>query len=44
MNKQYENPIIEIIDFDSEDILTASGIIGGLLPGDNETDYNDFWE
>lgn len=41
MNKQYENPIIEIIEFDSENILTASGNIGGTQPGDKEI---DFWE
>lgn len=41
--KQYENPTIEIVEFNEENILTDSGILGGLLPGDNEEDYNDFW-
>lgn len=44
MTKQYENPTIVIVEFDTEDILTASGVIGGVLPGDNNEDYNDFWE
>lgn len=41
MKKQYENPIIEIVEFEQEDILTAS--FGGSMPGDNEVDYGDFW-
>jgi hypothetical protein len=41
MNKQYENPSIEIIEFDSEDILTASGTFGNIGSGDKEI---DFWE
>ena len=36
MNKQYENPSIEIIEFDSEDILTASGTFGNIGSGDKE--------
>lgn len=43
MIKQYENPIIEIIEFNSENILTASGVVGGAQPGDNNQDYEDFW-
>lgn len=42
MNKQYENPTIEIVEFETEDILTAS--FNGSLPGDNDVDYGDFWE
>lgn len=42
MNKEYTNPTIEIIEFNMEDILTAS--FGGVLPGDNEEDYGGFWE
>ena len=41
--KQYENPTIEIVEFNEENILTDSDTLGGLLPGDNEEDYNDFW-
>ena len=44
MIKQYENPIIEIIEFDSENILTASGVLGGSQPGDNDQKYEDFWD
>ena len=43
MKLQYENPIIEIIEFSTEDILTNSGGIGLDQPGDNDKDYNDFW-
>lgn len=43
MNKQYENPIIEIIEFDSENILTASNTFGESLPGDTNIDYDKFW-
>lgn len=41
MNKQYENPTIEIVEFDTENILTASGTFGGVETGDKEL---DFWE
>lgn len=41
MNKQYENPIIEIIEFDSENILTASGNFGNIGSGDKEL---EFWD
>lgn len=44
MKLQYENPIIEIVEFSTEDILTNSGGIGQVQPGDNDKDYGDFWE
>lgn len=43
MKSKYENPIIEIVEFSTEDILTDSGVFGNSQPGDNETDYDDFW-
>ncbi len=41
MNKQYENPTIEVVEFNAEEILTASGTFGGSKTGDKEL---DFWE
>lgn len=42
MNKQYENPTIEIVEFDTENILTASGtFVGEFGSGDKQL---DFWE
>lgn len=41
MNKQYENPTIEVVEFNTEEILTASGTFGESQPGDKGL---DFWE
>ena len=39
MKKLYEIPEIEIINFDTEDIITASGVVGiGYQAGDHDVD------
>lgn len=42
MNKEYSNPTIEIIEFNNDNVLTAS--FGNWQnPGDNEVNDSDFW-
>ena len=38
MKKQYENPIIEIIVFDEEDVITTSSFGNPLAGLDNDDD------
>ncbi len=40
MREPYETPTIEIIEFDSEEVITMSGI-GGDGTGDNNFDIGD---
>ena len=35
MNKTFENPTVEVVEFAVEDVVTVSG--GIITPGDNET-------
>ena len=32
MKKQYESPVMEIVEFEAEDIITTSGIENSLIP------------
>lgn len=34
MNNKYEQPNIEIFEIKEVDVLTASNVLGGTLPGD----------
>ena len=34
MKKQYESPVMEIVEFETEDIITTSDMGGNALPPD----------
>lgn len=36
----YEKPEMDVVIFDAEDIITTSGGIGGLNPGDNDGEWS----
>lgn len=38
MKKTYETPVMEVIAFDSEDIITTSGVIVGGDPDVDDTE------
>lgn len=38
--KQYETPMLEVVVFEREDIITTSNIIGGVDEGDVELALN----
>ena len=42
MKKEYTSPIIEVVLFKEEDIITTSCIIGGNQPGDKKIGWGDF--
>lgn len=44
MKQKYETPVMEVIQFDSEDIITTSGVIVGGDPDVEgpEVDFEDF--
>ncbi len=39
MKKDYENPILEEEEIEIEDVIAASGTIGGKKPGDKEGSF-----
>lgn len=41
MKKEYNQPTIEKVEFENEDVITTSGtgILGGILPGDTNQDW-----
>lgn len=42
--RKYEQPTIEIVELDVEDIITTSGLKWGPEPGDNEKDFSDLFK
>lgn len=42
MKKQYESPVMEVIGFETEDIITTSGVIIDPNPdvGDTDVDFS----
>lgn len=38
--KKYENPEMNVLAFEVEDVVTTSGGIGGGIGGDNETEMD----
>lgn len=44
MKEQYEVPVLEVIGFESEDVITTSGVIVGPDPDvpDTGVDFEDF--
>ena len=42
MKQEYTSPIIEVVLFKEEDIITTSSIIGGNQPGDKNIGWGDF--
>lgn len=39
MKKEYTQPVVEVIEISSEDIVTTS--LTGVIPGDNEGEFGD---
>ncbi len=39
MKKNYQTPVLEEENVEIEDIIAASGTIGGDLPGDNKNPF-----
>ena len=42
MKKEYTSPIVEVVKFQEEDVITTSGVFGGNKPGDSKIGWGDF--